>query len=161
MRNTEKALIWLSIAFGMFAGCIDTGMSHDQPTRSDTQPPTRPMGIRGLDKSEIRFGRAHIVLGMNKEEVLEQIRLSRAQYGSPLRANSSDIFVRQPSEDTIDSDTWMLICPSLNSHLLGGGSGIMLTLRFLKGEVVEIKQLPWLFARRMRTTSPHIKTTYA
>ena len=144
MRNTEKALIWMSIVFGMLAGCNDAGISHDQQGRSDAQPPTRPMALRGSDKSEIRFGQAHIVLGMNKEEVLEQIRLSRSQYGSPLRANSSGIFVRQPSEDTIDSDTWMLICPSRNSHLLGGGSGIMLTLRFLKGEVVEIRQWPWL-----------------
>jgi hypothetical protein len=144
MHNTTRTLIWVSIAFGMFTGCNGTGVSQDEQTRLDTEPPTRPMAPQPIDKSEIRFGQARIALGLQKVEVLEQIRLSRAQYDPLLSADSTDLFVKQPSDDAIDSDTWMLVCPTRNSHVLGGGSGIMLEVRFIEGKVFGIKQFPWL-----------------
>ena len=144
MHHTRKILIWMSIVFGMFTGCDGTGISRDEQTRLDAEPRARPMALQPIDKSEIRFGQVRIAIGMNKSEVLEQIRLSRAQYDPLLSEDSGDLFVKQPSDDTIASDTWMLICPTRNSHVLGGGSGIMLEVRFSKGEVVGIKQWPWL-----------------
>jgi hypothetical protein len=81
---------------------------------------------------------------MSKDEVLEQIRLSRSQYEPLKDENSTELFIGGLSEGTTESDTWVLTCPTRNSHVLGGGSGIILKLRFLNDRVVSITELPWL-----------------
>jgi len=100
--------------------------------------------MKGTPISEQVLGRARIAVGMSREEVLEQIDLSRRQY-QPLRnENSAKLFVAQPSDDTVRSDEWLLTCPTRHSHVLGGGSGILLRLKFTDGKVVQIVRLPWL-----------------
>lgn len=124
MRGTRRTLILMSIVFGMFAGCNGTGISPDEQTRLGAEPPISLRASQPIGKSEIRFG--------------------RAQY-DPLRSDDSgELFVRQPSDETIGLDSWKLTCPSRRSHLLGGGSGIMLEVGFSEGKVAELKQWPWL-----------------
>jgi hypothetical protein len=81
---------------------------------------------------------------MSKDDVLAQIRLSQSQY-QPLRDESSvELFIGGLIDGTIDSDTWVLGCSSRNSHVLGGGSGIILKLVFVNDRVVSITELPWV-----------------
>jgi hypothetical protein len=95
------------------------------------------------------FGKARVAVGMTKAEVLKQIELSRTQYKS-LKTDETDpnpgCYIGQPSEDTIESNIWQLTCPSRISHLLGGGTGMILKVTFTDGVVSEIEQLPWLGA---------------
>lgn len=144
MRGTRRTLILMSLVFGVFTGCNGTSISPDEQTRLGAEPPISLRAPQPIEKSEIRFGRAHIALGMDKPEVLEQIRLSRAQYDPLLSDDSGELFVQQPSDETIGLDSWKLVCPTRHSHVLGGGSGIVLEVGFSKGKVAEIKQWPWL-----------------
>lgn len=93
---------------------------------------------------EVIFGRARISLGMTKVEVLEQIKLSREQYQPLEDESSSEMYIRQPGDDTIRGDVWNLACPARNSRVLGGGGGMMLGIRFREGKVVELSIGPWL-----------------
>jgi len=112
---------------------------HDQMIRLKAVEP------KASDETkEVLFGRARIAIGMTKEEVLEQIRLSREQYEPLGNEDSTELYVRQPSDDMIRSDTWNLTCPTRNSHVLGGGSGIMLGVKFRDGKVVRLTRGPWL-----------------
>jgi len=143
MRNALKTMMCMPIAFAVFSGC-DRNATRLQ-SRLDTEPPTRAAVVpMSAEKAEVRFGKARIALGMEKEDVLEQIRLSRSQYTPLSSVDSAELFVKQPSDETVESDTWMLTCPTRNSRFLGGGSGIILDVRFSKGKVVGIKELPWL-----------------
>ena len=95
-------------------------------------------------KEEIAFGRARLALGMSKGQVIEQIELSRSQYTPLQDERATELFIKPLDAEARSSDEWMLTCPSRNSHVLGGGSGIMLQIRFKDGRVVSITQLPWL-----------------
>jgi len=100
--------------------------------------------LKEVGPNEVAFGRARIALGMTKEQVVEQIRLSRDQYEPLEDEDSAALYVKQPSDDTIRSDTWNLTCPTRRSHALGGGSGIMLGVKFRAGKVVRLTRGPWL-----------------
>ena len=103
----------------------------------------RPRQFKGKSIQTQTFEKARIDVGMTKQEVLAQISLSRTQYEPLKSGNDPQLYVQQPPDETIESDHWFLTCPSRNSHLLGGGSGIMLRLTFTKGRVSAIEQLPW------------------
>jgi len=113
--------------------------AHDQGTRlKHVRPPAAD------DREEFLFGKARIAVGMTKQQVLEQIRLSRSQY-KPLRdERRGELYIVQPPDDMIRLDRWNLTCPTRHSHVLGGGSGIMLVVRFCDGKVVRLTRGPWL-----------------
>ncbi len=112
---------------------------HDQMVRIKEVKPAA-----GNDREEFLFGQARIAVGMTKEQVLEQIRLSTSQYDPLQDERSTDLYVGHPSDDTIRSDTWYLTCPTRNSHVLGGGSGMMLGVQFRDGKVVRLTRGPWV-----------------
>ena len=136
------------IRHGFVAVFITVGLVGCSAPISPPEPAVRPTRLQaeGETIQSQKFGKARITVGMTKQEVLMQIELSRAQY-TPLKSEAdSQLYVSQPSEETIRSDSWSLMCPSRNSHLLGGGSGIMLRLTFTNEKVSAIEQLPWLGA---------------
>ena len=137
-----RSIVGVLAIMAFLAGCTE-----DSPTR--TPGPLKGPAISPARDKPIReqaFGRARIAVGMSKEEVLEQIELSRRQY-RPLRdEDSTERYVGQPSDETVRSDEWLLACPTRNSHVLGGGSGIILRLDFRDGKVARIERLPWLGA---------------
>lgn len=99
-------------------------------------------GIWGLQ--EMFFGRSRLAVGMTRQELLEQIRLSRKQY-DPLEDEAShDRYVQQPPDEMVQSNGWLLTCPSRNSRFLGGGSGIILQLRFEGDRLIGITELSWV-----------------
>jgi hypothetical protein len=102
--------------------------------------------MQGTPISEQAFGRARIAIGMSKEEVMGQIELSRQQYQPLQDHRSTERYIAQPSDAVVRSSQWLLTCPNRNSHVLGGGSGIILRLNFRDGKVVRIVRLPWLAA---------------
>ena len=116
-----------------------------EAVRRNEQPPTEspPSLISGMDVPAQQFGRARVALGMTKQEVLEQIRLSREQYDSLEDERSAELVADQPSETMKQSDTWRLTCPTRNSRFLGGGGGIILRLKFREDRVVRIVRFPW------------------
>ena len=130
----------LALTTIVLAGCRASLLPPETDTHS---VPTR---IKGKSIQAQTFGKARLAVGMTKVEVLAQISLSRTQY-KPLKSETSaQLYVSQPSQETIEADNWFLTCPSRNAHLLGGGSGIMLQLTFTDGKVSTIEQLPWLGA---------------
>jgi hypothetical protein len=124
----------------MLIGCRGR-LTPSEPTVRVARPQ-----IKGKSLPAQEFGKARIAVGMTKEEVLVQIELSRSQYKDMKSNTDTQIYISQPSEETIESDSWSLMCPSRNSHLLGGGGGIVLQLTFTNGKISAIEQLPWLGA---------------
>ena len=123
------------------------GCTEDSPTRTPSPPRVAPTSyMKGTSIGEQAFGKARIAVGMSKEEVLEQIELSGRQY-QPLQDDvGPELVIARPSDEVVRSNEWLLTCPTRNSHLLGGGSGIILRLHFRDGKVVGIVRLPWLGA---------------
>lgn len=142
MVRDIRTVCWLILPVMMAGGC---GTAHtNQVPPPSTSANARSEGLQGKTRERVEFGRAHLAVGMSKDEVLEQIRLSRSQYEPLKDENSTELFIGGLSEGTTESDTWVLTCPTRNSHVLGGGSGIILKLRFLNDRVVSITELPWL-----------------
>ena len=135
-----------SITIGVFAvAAFLAGCTEDSPPR----PVEPPKVVRGPSLSSgfiasQTFGRARIAVGMPRKEVLRQIELSRSQHQPLQDEQSTELYIARPSEETVDSDQWLLTCPSRNSHVLGGGSGIILSLKFTDDKVESIRRLPWL-----------------
>ena len=126
---------------------LAVGCHSRQPTReagsSDSGPRVeRPTRLPSIE--EFRLGKAVVRVGMSKQEVLQQIRLSREQYHPLEDERSAELYVGQPSDDVIRSDTWTLTCPARNSRFLGGGSGMILKVAFEEGKVIRLVRLPWL-----------------
>lgn len=117
----------------------------EAPDASEVARPP-PKQATGEAASECVFGAARIVLDMTKADVLKQIELSRSQYQPVKSATSSELYVLQPNPATAEGNEWLLTCPARNSHLLGGGAGIMLRLHFKEGRLARIERLPWVGA---------------
>ena len=94
-------------------------------------------------RKEFIFGKARIAVGMTREQVLEQIRLSRSQYKPLQDEYRADLYIAYPPDEMVRSDTWNLTCPTRNSYVLGGGSGMMLSVQFRNGKVVRLVRGPW------------------
>ena len=144
MHGNRRAVIWALMAVGVLTGCSGAEAPQIVQPSPGAAPVNTQVDLYPTEVPEIRFGRARIALGMDKQEVLEQIRLSRAQY-DPFRDDSSnECCVGQPPDDMIRSDVWTLGCPSRNSHVLGGGGGFMLKVEFHEGKVVKLSRGPIL-----------------
>jgi len=139
MTGTRIALFGCVLA--AFAGCRTRVAEPEAPTPKPLVSVT-PRKYRGEMIQEQKFGQARIAVGMTKKEVLEQIELSRKQYEPLFSWNSYEMFVQTPSAETVRTETWVLICPC--RVRVGGGSGIMLRLKFRDGKVVSIERLPWI-----------------
>jgi hypothetical protein len=137
-RRWPIAVLAMLGSAALFAGC---GSSE----KAAMAPMATPAPFKADIVESMSFGKARIAVGMTKEEVLAQIKLSREQY-QPLESETAEIFMTSPTPETIQKDTWSLMCPSRNSHMLGGGSGIMLHLEFRDNKVVSIRPSPWLGA---------------
>jgi hypothetical protein len=121
------------------------GCSVSTPS-SEPEARRVPVRFKGKSIQSHAFSKARIAVGLTKANVLAHIALSRAQY-EPLESDTdSQLYVSQPSDETIRSNNWFLTCPSRNAHVLGGGGGIMLRFTFTNGKVSAIKQFPWLGA---------------
>ena len=135
-----RSIVGILVVTAFLAGCTD-----DSSTRTLNPLRVAPtLYMKGKPISEQAFGRARIAVGMSKEEVLEQIELSRRQYQPLQDDGSTERYIAKPSDETVWSNEWLLTCPNRNSHVLGGGSGIILRLNFRDGKVVGIVRLPWL-----------------
>jgi len=144
MHGNRRAVIRALLAVGVLTGC--SGAEAPQIVRPSpgAAPVNTQVDLYPTEEPEIRFGRARIALGMDKQEVLEQIRLSRAQYDPLMDESSPERYVQQPPDDMIRSDAWTLTCPNRNSDVLGGGGGFMLKVEFHEGKVVKLSRGPIL-----------------
>jgi len=142
MLQNLRTVVWVLLAVSVSAGCTDRESAHT--SRPFPSPSQSHVNLPSAEETEVRFGEARIAVGMGKQEVLEQIQRSRAQY-DPLRdENSPECYVGQPSDEMVRSDVWTLTCPTRNSHVLGGGSGFMLKVEFREGKVAKLERSPWL-----------------
>ena len=142
MGNSMRLISSLLIVTSIFVGCARQPATDE----STSEPRTRAPQPKGQSVSEQVFGKARISVGMTKDEVLRQIEISRDQY-QPLESDTGyELYVAQPSQETVQTDNWLLSCPARTSHLVGGGSGIMLRVEFRDGKVARLVRLPWLGA---------------
>jgi len=132
----------LSVLMG--GGCETSSVDPAPSHAAGPVATSHPGGLQGKPKEHVVFGQARLAIGMSKDQTLDQIRRSRSQYQPLKDEQSTELFVAEPSDETIASDIWFLTCPSRNSHVLGGGGGIRLKLRFRDDRVVSIDELPWL-----------------
>ncbi|MDX1564602.1 MAG: hypothetical protein R3236_04305 [Phycisphaeraceae bacterium] len=82
-------------------------------------------------------GDAEIALGMTKAQVLDQLAASRrAPDGRPYIGED-------PSQTQQRKNIWRISCSAPHSELLGGGSGVLLSVAFRNGRVHRIELWPW------------------